>query len=131
MLRIPYCLDNRLIDGGKVISLTHPPHFTHKKYYYYLLMLLVLISVRDRLKNGCSFASHASPHGRLPVTTSDGTVSQLLTADLRLLLCQGPGLPQTRTVSDCLPLNSACTSTRLSTVWLQYCMKSYIPRPCG
>jgi hypothetical protein len=27
MLRIPHCLDNRLIDGGKAVSLTHPPHF--------------------------------------------------------------------------------------------------------
>jgi hypothetical protein len=25
MLRIPHCLDNRLADGGKVISLTHRP----------------------------------------------------------------------------------------------------------
>jgi hypothetical protein len=24
MLRIPHCLDNRLTDGGKVVSLTHP-----------------------------------------------------------------------------------------------------------
>jgi hypothetical protein len=28
MLRIPHCLDNRLTDGGKVVSPTHPPHFT-------------------------------------------------------------------------------------------------------
>jgi hypothetical protein len=28
MLRIPHCLDSRLIDGGKVLSSTHPPHFT-------------------------------------------------------------------------------------------------------
>jgi hypothetical protein len=35
MLRIPHCLDNRLIDGGKVISLTHPPHFTLQKHYYF------------------------------------------------------------------------------------------------
>jgi hypothetical protein len=25
-------LDNRLIDGDKVVSLTHPPHFTRKKH---------------------------------------------------------------------------------------------------
>jgi hypothetical protein len=25
MLRIPHCLDNRLTDGGKVVSLTHRP----------------------------------------------------------------------------------------------------------
>jgi hypothetical protein len=35
MLRIPHCLDNRLIDGGKVVSLTHQPHFTPQKYYYF------------------------------------------------------------------------------------------------
>jgi hypothetical protein len=26
MLRIPHCLDNRLTDGGKVVSPTHLPH---------------------------------------------------------------------------------------------------------
>jgi hypothetical protein len=35
MLRIPHCLDNRLIDGGKVVSPTHPPHFTPQKHYYF------------------------------------------------------------------------------------------------
>jgi hypothetical protein len=28
MLKIPHGLDNRLTDGGKVVSPTHPPHFT-------------------------------------------------------------------------------------------------------
>jgi hypothetical protein len=28
MLRIPHCLDNRLTDGGKVVSPTHRPSFT-------------------------------------------------------------------------------------------------------
>jgi hypothetical protein len=35
MLRIPHGLDNWLIDGGEVVILTHPPHFTLQKYYYY------------------------------------------------------------------------------------------------
>jgi hypothetical protein len=35
MLRIPHCLDNWLIDGGKVARLTHPPHFTAQKHYYF------------------------------------------------------------------------------------------------
>jgi hypothetical protein len=35
MLRISYCLDNRLTDGGKVVSPTHPPHFTPQKHYYF------------------------------------------------------------------------------------------------
>jgi hypothetical protein len=26
MLKIPHCLDNRLTDGGKFVSLTHPQH---------------------------------------------------------------------------------------------------------
>jgi hypothetical protein len=28
-------LDNRLTDGGKVISPTHQPHFTPQKHYYF------------------------------------------------------------------------------------------------
>jgi hypothetical protein len=35
MLRIPHCLDNRLIDGGKVVSPTHQPYFTPQKHYYF------------------------------------------------------------------------------------------------
>jgi hypothetical protein len=35
MLRIPHCLDIRLIDCGKVVGLTHPPHFTPQKHYYF------------------------------------------------------------------------------------------------
>jgi hypothetical protein len=27
-------LDNRLIDGGKVVSLTHRPHFTPEKLFF-------------------------------------------------------------------------------------------------
>jgi hypothetical protein len=35
MLRIPHCLDNRLIGGGKVVSPTHRPYFTPQKHYYF------------------------------------------------------------------------------------------------
>jgi hypothetical protein len=35
VLRTPHCLDNRLIDGGKVVSLTHQPRFTPQKHYYF------------------------------------------------------------------------------------------------
>jgi hypothetical protein len=35
MLRIPQCIDNRLTDGGKVVSHTQPPHFTPHKHYYF------------------------------------------------------------------------------------------------
>jgi hypothetical protein len=34
MLRIPHCVDNRLTDDGKVVSLTHRPHFTPQKHYF-------------------------------------------------------------------------------------------------
>jgi hypothetical protein len=34
MLRIPHCLDNWLIDGGKVVSPTHRPHFTPQKHFF-------------------------------------------------------------------------------------------------
>jgi hypothetical protein len=52
MLRIAHCLNNRLTDGapttphtpetlfftdgGKVVSLTHPPHLTPQKHYFYV-----------------------------------------------------------------------------------------------
>jgi hypothetical protein len=45
MLRIPRCLDNRLIVGGKVVSPTHRPHSTPQKHNF-VLMFPVLISVR-------------------------------------------------------------------------------------
>jgi hypothetical protein len=32
MLSISHCLDNRLTDGVKVVSLTHRPHFTPQKH---------------------------------------------------------------------------------------------------
>jgi hypothetical protein len=31
---IPHCLDNRLTDGGKVVSPTYRPHFTLQKHYF-------------------------------------------------------------------------------------------------
>jgi hypothetical protein len=37
--RLPYFLENRLTDGGEVVSLTHRPPFTPTRF-------LVLISVR-------------------------------------------------------------------------------------
>jgi hypothetical protein len=45
MLRIPHILDDQHIDGGKVVSPTHQPHFTPQKHYF-ILMFPVLISVR-------------------------------------------------------------------------------------
>jgi hypothetical protein len=44
MLRIPHYLDNRLTDGGKVVSPMHLPHFTPQKII--IFMFLVLIPVR-------------------------------------------------------------------------------------
>jgi hypothetical protein len=34
MLRIPHCLENRLTDGGKVVSPTHRPRSTRQKHYF-------------------------------------------------------------------------------------------------
>jgi hypothetical protein len=34
MLRIPHCLDSRLIDGGKIVGLTHRLRSTSQKYYF-------------------------------------------------------------------------------------------------
>jgi hypothetical protein len=38
MLRIPHCLDTLLIDAGKVVSLTHPQHFTPHKHYFNVIL---------------------------------------------------------------------------------------------
>jgi hypothetical protein len=35
MLKIPHCIDNRLTDGGKVVSPTHWPRSTSQKHYYF------------------------------------------------------------------------------------------------
>jgi hypothetical protein len=35
VLRIPHCLDNRLIDGGKAVSPKHRPHFTPQKHNFF------------------------------------------------------------------------------------------------
>jgi hypothetical protein len=48
MLSIPLCLDNRFIDGGKVVSSTQRPRFTPQKHYFFF-MFQVLISVKGRL----------------------------------------------------------------------------------
>jgi hypothetical protein len=45
MFRIPRCLDIRLTDGGKVVSLTHRPRSTPQKLFC-LFMFPVLIPVR-------------------------------------------------------------------------------------
>jgi hypothetical protein len=34
MLRIPHCLDNRLTDGGKVVSLINRLRYTPQKHYF-------------------------------------------------------------------------------------------------
>jgi hypothetical protein len=48
MLRIPHCLDNQFIDGGKVISRTQSAAaLLHRNIIF---MFLVLISVSDGVK---------------------------------------------------------------------------------
>jgi hypothetical protein len=43
MLRIPHCLNNRLTDGGEVVSFTGRPRFTPQIHYF---LLLIHIPVR-------------------------------------------------------------------------------------
>jgi hypothetical protein len=38
---MPQCLDNRLTDGGKLVSPTYPPHFTPQKHYFYCFLLAI------------------------------------------------------------------------------------------
>jgi hypothetical protein len=38
-LRVPHFLDNRLTDGGKVVSLTHRPPFTPQEDSWYSFLL--------------------------------------------------------------------------------------------
>jgi len=33
-------------DGGKVVSLTHRPHFTHRKYSWYSFLLEAVVAQR-------------------------------------------------------------------------------------
>jgi hypothetical protein len=46
MLRITHCLDNRLTNGGEVVSPTHRPLYIPRTIIF---LLLVLISVRSRV----------------------------------------------------------------------------------
>jgi hypothetical protein len=39
MLRILYCLDSRLTDGGGVVRLMHRPRFTPQAYSWYPFVL--------------------------------------------------------------------------------------------
>jgi hypothetical protein len=36
MLRIPQCLDNQIMDGGKVVSPTHQLLFTPRTLFFYV-----------------------------------------------------------------------------------------------
>jgi hypothetical protein len=67
MLRIPNSLDNRVIDGGKVVSPTHQPHFTphkchpdvllrtvmHKDFAYVFGLFLYFFTREKRVGRGC------------------------------------------------------------------------------
>jgi hypothetical protein len=44
MLRIPHSPDNRLIDGGKVVSLTHRPQLVLSSPFLVTLMIEALYS---------------------------------------------------------------------------------------
>jgi hypothetical protein len=45
MLRIPHCLDNRLTDGGNVVSPTIRPHFTLQKHLFFCFWNSFLLEV--------------------------------------------------------------------------------------
>jgi hypothetical protein len=49
MSKISHCLDIRFIDGGKVVSPTHRPRFTHRNIIF---LLLVHVYVRGRVNAG-------------------------------------------------------------------------------
>jgi hypothetical protein len=46
MLRFPHFLNNRLTDGGKVLSLTSRPPFTPQEDSWYLFLLRSLVDPR-------------------------------------------------------------------------------------
>jgi hypothetical protein len=53
MLSIPHCLDNRLTDGGEVVSPTHLPHFTPQKKKTKLHGLSPQANYTDRATAAC------------------------------------------------------------------------------
>jgi hypothetical protein len=66
MLRILHCLDNRLIDGGKVVSLTHPPHFTPQKHYYFNAFTSIqYLTIVGCLNEAKLVVSACSTHGEM------------------------------------------------------------------
>jgi hypothetical protein len=65
-LWIPHCLDNQLIDGGNVVSLTHQPRSTPQNI---ILLLLVLISVTGLVQlEGLGKMKKLTSSGLEPVT---------------------------------------------------------------
>jgi hypothetical protein len=94
MLRIPLCLDSRLTDGGKVVSLTHRPCSTPQELCFLLLVRLKglsklkklndLIKTRNCYLRACSVAPQPSallrPHRMSvcysAVILSNGIISQ-------------------------------------------------------
>jgi hypothetical protein len=74
MLRIPHCLDNRLTDGGQVVSPTHPPHLIKSNELEILIpgpvqilevtqillrIFLVFFSISNQMKGNISNMSRA------------------------------------------------------------------------
>jgi hypothetical protein len=62
MLRIPHCLDNRFTGGGKVVSPTHPLHFTPQKHYYFYVPRIHFCKPQGlvRLERLCNFKKKSS-----------------------------------------------------------------------
>jgi hypothetical protein len=61
MSRLPYLLDNRLTDGGKVVSLTRRPRFTPRKFPRFDLRAIVPIEGLDKLNKNPMILSGFEP----------------------------------------------------------------------
>jgi hypothetical protein len=73
--RIPYCLNNRLLDGGDVVSITYRLHSTLQKYY------MVLISGRGWVNSGAT----VRPEGIHQLKKYSMTTSGLKPSTFRLI----------------------------------------------
>jgi hypothetical protein len=81
MLRIPYCLNNRLTDGGKVVSLTHWPRPTPKKHFsasvvqepYERWNSCLYVTAGTRVCFAGIFGLHSTKH---PSTSEDKTLDK-------------------------------------------------------
>jgi hypothetical protein len=60
MLRIPNCLDNRLIDGGNVVSPMHPAHMTSLIWILFLSGVFIFHFLRFSYEFGYCWGFHGA-----------------------------------------------------------------------